>query len=57
MSYAAEMFIRFSALILNCHEEWLTERAELGERCQSDTTPILASVPLMDLSLSPVGLG
>jgi len=30
MSYAAEMFIRFSAPILDCHEEWLAERAELG---------------------------
>jgi hypothetical protein len=57
MSYAAEMFIRFSAPILDCHEEWLTERAELGGRCQSDTTPIPASAPLMDLSLSPVELG
>jgi hypothetical protein len=57
MPCAAEIFIRFLAPILNCHEEWLTKRAEFGERCQSDTTPIPASAPLMDLSLSPVGLG
>ncbi len=25
MPYAAEIFIRFSALILNCREEWLAE--------------------------------
>jgi len=26
ISYAAEIFIRFSAPILNCHEEWLAQR-------------------------------
>jgi hypothetical protein len=57
MSYAAEIFIRFSAPILDCHEEWSTERAELVGRCQSGTAPILASAPLMDLSLSPAAPG
>ena len=36
MSYAAEIFIRFSAPILNCHEEWLAQALASPPRFRRD---------------------